>query len=144
MDRVISVAMYRIIVTLFVFAVFVAASPTLSYTEEAPSKYVFHGKEVVISTDFDNGWLARIEERETNVFDCWPYDRENYRNGGLYVKSLYKEAYDNANFCFHFRISGCRNKNIVFNFYVKESINKEEAETIKKQLEEQGAQVEIK
>ena len=124
MDRI------RFIVTVFIFEVSVTASFTPVYTEEVPSKYIFHGKEVVISTDFDNGGLARIEERETNVFDCWPYESENYRNGGLYVKSLYKDAFDNASFCFHFRISGCRNKNIVFNFYVKESINNENDESI--------------
>ena len=124
MDRI------RFIVTVFIFEVSVTASFTPVYTEEVPSKYIFHGKEVVISTDFDNGGLARIEERETNVFDCWPYDSENYRNGGLYVKSLYKEAYDIAGFCFHFRISGCRNKHLTFKFHVKESIGGENDESI--------------
>jgi len=87
------------------------------------SKFIYSGKEIEISTDFENGGLARIEENETNVFECWPYEEEEYRDGWIYLKSLIRDTYDHTGFCFHFRIDGCMNKNITFNFHIIERQN---------------------
>ena len=87
------------------------------------SKFIYSGKEVEISTDFDNGGLARIEENETNVFECWPYEEEEYRDGWIYLKSLIRDTYNHTGFCFHFRIDGCMNKKITFNFHIIERQN---------------------
>ncbi|MFC1608084.1 M14 family zinc carboxypeptidase [Candidatus Latescibacterota bacterium] len=76
---------------------------------------------VELATDFDNGWLARVEESDENVFECWPYDSEHYRWGWLYLKSkIYHNKYDHTGFCFHFKLTGCKDKIITFNFHVKD------------------------
>ena len=80
---------------------------------------------MMISTNFDNGGLARIEEKETNVFDCWPYEKEEYKDGYIRLKSLNSIGgtellYDEANFSFHLCLQGCKNKNVKFRFHIKE------------------------
>lgn len=78
------------------------------------SKFTYKGEEVSIITDFDNGALARVEEKETNIFDCWPYHPpEEFR-------ALM------ASFAFHFRLDGCRNKKVSFRFHVKEREKEED------------------
>ena len=95
------------------------------------SKFVFSGKEIEISTDFDNGWLARVEETETNVFELWPYDFEHYKWDWVYLESMTRTSwYDNTGFCFHFRISGCKDKKITFSFHVKVHTRDENAITV--------------
>ena len=70
------------------------------------TKFNYAGKETGVSTDFDNGSLARVEETETNLFDCWPYDSlEEF-------KSLH------GSFAFHFRLNGCRNKKVRLRFHI--------------------------
>jgi hypothetical protein len=53
---------------------------------------------VRVITAFDNGALAKVEESERNVFDCWPYAECN---------------------C-HFRLEGCRNQKVVLRFHARE------------------------
>ena len=95
------------------------------------TKFVFTGKEIVLSTDFDNGWMARIEEKEKNVFEVWPYDYKHYKWDWVYLESMTRESrYDHTGFCFHFRISGCKDKKITFRFHVKEHTRDENAITV--------------
>ena len=61
-------------------------------------KFTFRGQQVRVITAFDNGALAKVEEADTNVFDCWPYESCN----------------------FHFRLEGCRNQRVVLRFHVTE------------------------
>ena|GEM_PF-6807298 len=83
-------------------------------------KFTYVGREVSISTDFDNGALARVEEEKTNIFDLWPYEDEEYRDGYIYLRSVTGTGWDLANFCFHFRLEGCKGKEIEFRFHIKE------------------------
>jgi hypothetical protein len=82
------------------------------------AKFSYEGEEIRVSTDFDNGGLARVEERGINLFDCWPYDSpEEY-------KSL------QANFCFHLRLDGCRNKHVGLRFHIQEREKEDEVSVV--------------
>jgi len=120
----IKIAMVTKIKIVVILALLVTSS-FASWSEEIKSKFTYHGREVQVSTDFDNGGLARIEESETNVFDCWPYDENEYMKGWIYLESTVPGQYDFAAFTFHFCVDGCRGKKITFNFHIRESVNKE-------------------
>ncbi len=51
-------------------------------------KFTFQGTHLRLSTAFAGGGLARVEETAPNVFDCWPYMAEEYRDGFLSLRSL--------------------------------------------------------
>jgi len=76
-------------------------------------KFEYKAKEILISTDFDNGALGKIKEKEINVFDCWPYEDKEY-------KYLFPGPDQQACFCFHFRLDGCKDKKIKFLFHIWE------------------------
>ncbi len=82
------------------------------------SKFTYKGKEASISTDFDNGALAKVEEMETNIFDCWPYHPPEE------LKAL------TANFSFHFRLDGCKNKEVGFRFHIREREKEEDTSIV--------------
>jgi len=87
-------------------------------------KFTYTGEELEISTEFNNGGLYKVEETETNVFDIWPYSEDESRWGWVYLKSFTRsDRYDHTGFTFHFRITGCKNKKVVFNFHVKEEVD---------------------
>lgn len=90
------------------------------------NKFRYVGREISISTDFDNGSLAKVEERATNIFDVWPYEAEEYRGGRVSLRSV-RLGWDSANFCFHFSLEGCKGKEIEFRFHIKE---REKAEDV--------------
>lgn len=111
------------LVILNLLTVFSSAYADDNYPVFSYHKFTYQGEEVEISTKFNNGGLYKVEETETNVFDVWPYAYEEYNHGWVYLESFTRPGnYDNTGFCFHFRITGCKNKKIVFNFHIKESI----------------------
>ena len=82
-----------------ILAAAVVAAQTIAWGAEADAhKLTFHGQQVRLTAAFDNGALAKVEEGERNVFDCWPYENCNL----------------------HFRLEGCRNQRIVLQFHVTE------------------------
>ena len=85
-------------------------------------KFKYIGKEVKISTDFDNGGLARVEEKKRNVFDIFPFSEDEYKDGFIKLKPFNSEDrdFDGANFSFHFMVEGCKNKKLTFRFHLKE------------------------
>jgi len=84
-------------------------------------KLIYRGKNVVLSTDFDNGGLARIEGSEADVFDCWPYDESEYGVDNLFVgHSDAAGDVDEACFCFNLCVEGCKGRKIELRFHVKE------------------------
>ncbi|MDD2486521.1 MAG: M14 family zinc carboxypeptidase [bacterium] len=84
-------------------------------------KVTYKGKNVVLTTDFDNGGLARIEENEADVFDCWPYDESEYGTDNLFIaRSDDSGILDEACFCFHLCVENCKDRAIRLRFHVKE------------------------
>lgn len=84
------------------------------------TKFTFQGARIRLSTDFAGGGLARVEETAPNVFDCWPYLAEEYRDGFLSLRSLDGpgDTRDGANFSFLFRFDGCLNQTVTLRIHV--------------------------
>lgn len=81
-----------------------------------------------ISTGFDNGAMAVVEERSPGVFDLWPYRAEEY---GRHIELEARRPHDRvegesggrdaANFAFHFELAGCRGRKVTLRFHVNEN-----------------------
>lgn len=84
------------------------------------TKFTFQGTRLRLSTDFAGGGLARVEETAPNVFDCWPYVADEFRDGFLSLRSLDDPggARDGANFSFLFRLDGCLNQTVTLRIHV--------------------------
>lgn len=89
-----------------------------------------------ICTDFDHVALAHWEQPEPGVFHIWPYASDEYRPfqncGALKLRPIRPHDRvagesgegDGANFCFLFRLDGCRHRRVRFHFYIVEDIEK--------------------
>ena len=93
-ERIFKVVMW----TAILVSVVVASQADAWGADANVDKFAFQGQQVRVITTFDNGELAKVEEQERNVLDCWPYAAAN----------------------FHFRLEGCRDQKIVFRFHVME------------------------
>ncbi len=85
-------------------------------------KIKYQGKEVCISTDFDNGHLAGISEKRKNIFDILPYQEDEYGDNYMRLKPLNapERDWDGTNMAFHFMVDGCKNKKLTFRLHVEE------------------------
>ena len=91
-------------------------------------KFTQQGAHVRLTTDFDSGALAHVEESEPDVFDIWPYAKDEYvfrrQDEGvqchLELAPLSPDADPTAgaNLAFHFRLDGCRGRTVVLRFHV--------------------------
>jgi hypothetical protein len=83
-------------------------------------KLNYHGARIRLSTDFDGAGLARVTELEADVFDCWPYLEDEYRDGFISLASLQDPdaPRDGANYSFLFQLDGCLNRKITLRFHV--------------------------
>lgn len=82
-------------------------------------KFTFAGTRIRLSTDFDGGALARVEESAPNVFECWPYLADEYRDGFVSLPSLETSGgRDGANVSFLFRLEGCRQQTVTLRIHV--------------------------
>jgi hypothetical protein len=89
--------------------------------EPVNTKFIYKGRELVLSTNLDNGSMAKIEEEGLNVFNYWPYLEEEYSETGfLWLKSRDGTGLQRANFSFLFRVDGCKGKTVTFLFHIKE------------------------
>ncbi len=82
-------------------------------------KFTFQGTRIRLSTDFDGGGLARVEETAPNVFDCWPYLADEFRDGYVSLPSLDTPGgRDSANVSFLFRLDGCRQQTVTLRIHI--------------------------
>lgn len=85
-------------------------------------KLRYVGRKVTISTDFDGGHLASVEEKKAKVFDVLPYHENEYRDGFVKLGRLQPEEreFDGANVSFLFSVEGCKDEKLTFRFHLKE------------------------